>query len=235
MKRVIALFLLAPALACAQLHIISGSQFTITSESSGFGFNFNGNGFSGRVDFGFVIGAGNPLQFPIPPDGFIFGEDSAPGPEGDVFAISLSVNGVPWAYTDGSTNPDNGSASAQVSACCFPNYPGTFSRPFSFEAAYLGAPASEFFPSLCFGSSPSPCQELAITGSGTGIFTVVRSDAFPGEVQISNATFSFGAPEPATGSLLLLGFAGLAVCACRRSFTRHCARPHEARSSKRRH
>jgi hypothetical protein len=86
---------------------------------------------------------------------------------------------------------------------------GVYKAPFSIFA-HLG-------PDSCIGIT---CPNgVTVTGTGLATMNIVPMGfSFPNLFQVAGTTVVFGAPEPSTSSLLLLGFAGLAVLSCRRRF-----------------
>jgi hypothetical protein len=228
MKRLITLLLFAPALACAQFpfagqfQITSGSPMTITPFDSQAGFSsFNAVGSTGSVASGgatffFFSGLINPLvnaPFTGPIDFNLFAQSPQLGME-------ISVNGVDWS--DGATSAVGADDSAQLSInTTIPPRPGIYSVPFGFGATFVGAPASEFRgpPECQFGECGCDvvsCQTVDFSGQGIAVFDVTPFPNVPGAVQVTQATFTFNAPEPSAFWLLLLGLAGLATVGGRR-------------------
>ena len=135
------------------------------------------------------------------------------GTAGALRSMSLTVGGVPWAIPPG---PDGGSAFVFVeSQPSSPiTGPGPYSAPFVFGAAFFGEPIGEGN-----GNCPmiSGCPLWVLAGHGTMELNVVPyPSGSPDTFEPVSATFTFNAPEPSSTSLLLIGFAGLAVLSRRR-------------------
>jgi hypothetical protein len=225
MKRLLTLL----ALSIAGLPLASAQEtFTATSGSmvvhSGAAtanFSVAGTDFSmsGMTNFGGP--GGNPFDFPVGnyPFQFHIADDTS---DGGLGFSSLSVRGVPWSVEfaggggflliDGSAGP-------------FPA-PGTYSGKFTFSTTVVAAPASVVSGNPGAECAPPPegivCTELLFSGGGNLTLDVVpyHIPLTPPALEIAEATFIFkpsaSAPEPSTASLLLIGFAGLAVIGGRR-------------------
>jgi len=216
MKRLIsllALLLLWPAFASAnnELFITSGSMTLVPDEAD---FLASGAGFStsGTISF---LGAG-----PIGPGNFydpqhsavVFVSGDEPGGE---LGMALTVGGVPWDIPLGAP-----SGFAHVMSTAGPisiTHAGTYSAQFVFNGIFDGLPAALIGPdpSMASCSPPTPCTDWQLQGHGTMVLDVLPNPQVPNTFYADRATFSF-APEPSTTSLLLLGFAGLAVMGRRR-------------------
>ena len=211
MKRLIALIFLAPVLASAannDLLITSGSM-TLTPDEAN--FTAFGQGFTtaGHFDWSSFPPAPIGSEFPIAfGDSFqvLFGANT----DGALRSMSLTVGGVPWSIPPG---PDGGSAIVLVEAqpTAAITGPGAYSAPFEFAAGFFGAPASSIGGS---GNCPTTtgCTLWDINGHGTMVLNVVPyPSGSPNTFEPVSASFIFNAPEPSAMSLLLIGFAGLAV------------------------
>jgi len=220
MKRLITMLLFAPVLACAQTQflITSGSPMTITPLGSQIGFSsfnafnpFSVVGSAGSVASGSATLFANPLNN-APFTGSIDFNVFVQSPN---VSMGITVDGVDWYDGAGSAVGANDSAQLLINHT-IPARPGIYSVPFEFVATYFGAPASEFVgPPECqfngCGCDVASCQSLDFSGGGLAVFDVTAFPNVPGAVQITQATFTFGAPEPSTFWLLLLGIAGFAV------------------------
>jgi|SRR5215813_5855817 len=218
MKPIITLLLLAPGLACAQptqnFSITSGSPIVLQAQADGVpSFTIAGSGFSGQVSMSFITG--NPLfENPFPPGGLCCPLISGNTTEFSL-DMGLTINGAPW--TDAPTDPNGGGANAFLmwSPTAPINRAGAYSGQFSFFASYHGAPLAEYTdngPLQC----TNICRTLDFNGFGTGTIDVTPYPNVLGALLVTQATFTFKAPEPPTIALLLLGFAGVAVLGRRR-------------------
>jgi hypothetical protein len=141
------------------------------------------------------------------PLGSSFGVLGADDDENNL-SISVTVGGVPWQppISEGNETAILQSRVGPITGA------GTYSAPFEFEATFTGVPASLPQPQFC----NDQCTTWFIGGVGTMVTDVVPLPGFPNNFYIDKATLTFGAPEPSTASLLLLGFAGLAILGWRR-------------------
>jgi hypothetical protein len=211
MKRLIALLLFAPVLASATGNdpftgeITSGSMtFGGTSALGGASFSGSGQDF---IANGTMIWSGENAPGPIGASNIIpFGSvaEFKFGTGGGDTGMSLSVDGVGGCSTDsavaGAAASFDGFTAAPIT------HAGTYSGPLTFDAHLF--PNSTPFPPAC---------ALGISGDGTMLLQVAKypNPAINAFYPVS-ATVTFGAPEPSTGSLLLIGFAGVAVLGRRR-------------------
>jgi len=123
--------------------------------------------------------------------------------------MSFTLGGVPWTApgADTEAGPGNFVAAADVSTISI-THPGIYHGLGSFEGHFVGVPASvETCPT-------EGCTGWAFFSRGTVLVDVI--DAGDAGLVVDRATWTFKAPEPSTASLLLIGFAGLALLACRR-------------------
>jgi hypothetical protein len=174
-----------------------------------FPFNFAGNGFSAS---GELTQWGN-LQSPFTVTFLGYGSSYDASIYGStdnlITQFELTVNGVPWGI------PAGGDAQVFFSAVLPVDGTLMIERPCSFEGSFTGAP-EPFAPGL--GCDVLKCETLNFRGGG-----IVTYDMWPflggppNSFTVVQETFQFGVvPEPSTASLLLVGFAGLAVMGRRR-------------------
>ncbi len=203
--------LLLPALAGADqacppmetcFNVTGGSMVVNVAQGT---FDIAGNGFSATAHFGpgemvpsmissFVSLPQGPHQVGA---AFFSQED---------LVTNLTIDGVAW------TIGGDGWSDAHVYQMVDITGPGTYAGDFSFVMRYNGWPTTNVE-----GTCPTACQLLRFSGQGTYKLDVVYGSAFgaqPGSLQ-GYDQLTFNAPEPSTASLLLIGFAGLAVL-CRR-------------------
>jgi hypothetical protein len=89
------------------------------------------------------------------------------------------------------------------------NGPLEVSRRFTFEGSFKGAP-EPFAPGL--SCDVLNCKTLNFGGGGIVTFGLFPYGGGGPFMVLAQETFNFGVvPEPSTASLLLLGFAGLAI------------------------
>jgi hypothetical protein len=225
MKQLITLSILllaGPSLASAQetqtFYATTGSM--IDPSGAGASYTVSGAGFSTS---GVINYMGSPLN-PVGPDspftpgklGNIIFEGDTENPNLDMF--KFTVNGVPWTYP---FNTGGGDGEALVlfqtnSNALVVSGPGTYFSTFTFSGGLLGAPESVVSANPALGCDQIQCTSFVINGGGTAMLDVVPSPASPGSLEVSKVILTFKAPEPSTTSLLLLGFAGLAVLGRRR-------------------
>ena len=216
--RLLVLLVVGPSLASAQtFDVTSGSMVLQSGHESTMPYTAASPDFS----FSGVIfpcsGLCNPIDLPFSPGnnpGFtLIGDTSTP----TLTDVTLSVAGAPWALPS-NINMDGGSASAVFVVNSFVlKRPGTDFSTFDFSGRFFGVPLSELssHPGAdCGHSSPITCTTLLFKGSGSVEFNVVPAPE--GALQISQATFTFKAPEPPTMALLLLGLAGVGFMPRRR-------------------
>ena len=211
MKRLITSILLAPVLATAASNdvFITRGSMTLTPDEAH--FTASGQGFStaGHFDWSSFPPPPIGIEYPIAfGDSFevLFGANS----DGALRGMSLIVAGVPWGIPPG---PEGGSAIVLVEAqpTAAITGQGTYSVPFVFDAAFFGAPAA-----LIGGNGNCPmvtgCTLWELEGQGTMVLDVEPyPSGSPNTFEPVSATFTFNTPEPSTTSLLVIGFAGLAV------------------------
>ena len=226
MKRSITLLVLAPALAsasgetclwkaCVDLGFVTSGSLSLGDVGvmwvdSGSGFSTEGNW--AFPDHSSPIGFHNPF-FPnavppvIPPIG-----DSSANP---TFNLLVTFGGVTYgSLPPGSPGSDSGAGITFSTPV--PSAPGTYPATFALNAVLIGLPEALLNaenPPSCYGAGGQPlCTLFEYQGTGRGVFSAVPSSMCPGTTcfYVGGATFTF-VPEPSTTSLLLLGFAGLAV------------------------
>ena len=211
MKYLITMLFLLPALAhavgdcppwviaptCTDLSITSGSM-------GGGGFVASGPGFTtmGSGAFSEAIGGTNLIH--LGDSYFVNANDATSA----TLITSLTVDGT--RFYPGSPAFAGGAIVSTIATVGPITGAGLYSTGFGFSESFLGSPVQG---APCFDG----CNGFQISGSGTAVFDVVAQPFIPNTFYISKLTYTFTAPEPATASLLLLGFAGLAVFgSCRR-------------------
>ena len=213
MKSLIALILLAPAFAsaaCLPMQVCVATRGTAVVNDLEVPFNFAGKGFSAS---GELTDFGNP-ESPFTLTFLELGAtyDASIGgliPGGPLVQFDLTVNGVPWGIPAGGEASVSFLTVLHVSGA-FP----TISSPFTFSGSFTGAP-EPFAPGL--GFDVLNCETLNFSGGGIVTFDMGLSLEHPGAFTLEQETFKFGVvPEPATASLLLIAFVGLAVMDRRR-------------------
>jgi hypothetical protein len=245
MKRLVALILLAPVVASAQapcipseivrcgtLGSIFAGSLTLTDGASATGNgsaswdafgglrpdapSYENTGSSpvrGAPAFGLSgIGLASPIPYGSFAD-FGFYEHETSGLVMGLCIEELTENCVPWRL------PFNVAAAATVIAN-FENFntpithAGTYTGDFSLVWSFTGQPATA--PRVC--SALTPCTEWQSLGAGVGSFYVSDFPDRPNTFYITGGFFRFQSvlPEPSAASLLLLGFAGLAILGWRR-------------------
>jgi hypothetical protein len=189
-------------------------------EVGGYAWAGSGSGFStvGGVVYGGTIlpsllGLGPAASFPSGTTNFSGGVNNV-NFEDALNLSSFTVGGVAFAF-----GVDGGFAQAGFSVPGPITHGGLYPATFGFNETLIGKLPAEFEQDpICSGSSP--CTTFHLGGFATGVVNVLPSGEFdncPGCFYIEKGTFTF-VPEPSTVSLLLLGFAGLAVVGrCRRS------------------
>jgi hypothetical protein len=218
MKRPITLSILllaGPTLATAQ------DQFMATSGSMvveyldiASPFTVAGPGFSasGSVEFPDIPGFEDPRS-PGSNPFTIYADTENPNLD-----ISLSVHGAPWALPPPGMDDVPGEAIEQFTVNNLVlTGPGTYFTTFDYGGSFIGVPLNVLSAQPGANCLQLNCSFLTFSGGGTVTLDVVPYPNFPaGTLEISKATFTFeSVPEPSTASLLLLGFAGLAVLGCR--------------------
>jgi PEP-CTERM motif len=206
------LLLLWPAFASAacsptQVCVATSGTADVSFE---FPFNFAGKGFSASGELTEYGNLGNSpftvafLQIGSTYDASIAGITGG----GLLTQFELTVNGVPWGI------PAGGDASVFFSAVLPVTGSSGVTQPFSFEGSFTGAP-EPFAPGL--GCDVLNCKTLNFAGGGIVFFGLTPHEGGPPSMELAQETFNFGVvPEPSTASLLLLGFAGLAILGWRR-------------------
>lgn len=211
-KRLVALLLVAPALASAntELFVTTGSM-TLTPVDDFSTFAAAGNGFSASGTFDWIDPVTNPIgpmsgNSPFPPGPYrLTFLDTLD----ETLSMVLTVNGVPWEapVPPGGGGPPAGEGSASAGFTTSEieiTHPGTYSTSFLFSGTLLGLPVASI--NQGFNCSSMPCRGWDIFGGGMVTLDAVPDLSIPGSLDISQATFTFKAPEPATTSLLLIGF-----------------------------
>lgn len=223
MGRLVALFLLTPALAVASGNlgtITSGVMPPIDANSVSLPFSVAGEDFTAGENFtasGALtwpinegpVGLGNPMNL-LYPFVMTWNQNSDNG-----LTIEFAVNGIPWGIPPGPQAQGGGFASAGFHAeAPKGTMPGAL--PFAFDATFIGMPLTSIQPGVnCLNT---PCTRWDIHGGGTVVLDWVDYPNAPdGTFMINRATFTFGVPEPSTESLLLVAFAWLAVIGRRRA------------------
>lgn len=212
MKRLIALLILllaVPSLASAQFLVTTGSGSV--NPDGGF-VTFAGVAFSGSAGADNCTPCGN--FFLSPGDDFSFRISNDIADTAHVDAVAGSPPLVVPNGASGLVQIDGGSSGPITG-------PGTYHGSFDFDASVTMAPLSAVLanPTLgCDTSPPLPCTLVDFSGSGTVTLDVVPA-GFDGLLEIENekAILTFRTPEPSTATLLLLGFAGLALLGRRKS------------------
>lgn len=215
MKQLITLSILllaGPSLVSAQvstetLDVTSGSMILLPTDPSTT-FTAAGSGFLYSGEITLETPVIPPGSFGVGPPGAQF-SFQANTTDGTLSNLSLTLHGVSWEV------PSDGSGGAEVIFGTSPvvfSGPGTFYGSFTFSGPFAGLSEG----TSCF---QVPCSVFQFQGGGTVTYDVVpfQNPMFPGALTISQATFTFKAPEPSTASLLLLGFAGLGILGLRRS------------------
>ena len=200
MKRLIAIILLAPALAsagnldCPPFTVCYG---TLTIDDNGEGslggayWRALGPGYVTTGRSGAVGGVGQGSPYSSGTNGAIQMDDHSDG------TLILSAYGI---------DAPPGVATAFMDA--------ESGEPITHAGAYLG---SFDLTSSISGCNSSGCTKAGFGGSGTGVIYVANVPDQPDIFYITGGKFTFmRAPEPSTASLLLIGFAGLALLARRR-------------------
>jgi len=222
MKRLIALILLllAPVAASAQLcgpyqcqyaPTFTSGTVTFTSEAvwnfstpSFYQTTFTTTGFSVDVSDPTGLGIGHGIGHPIPSGGgFHYSLANSEHFPSDNLSMTLAIDNVllPAAGADvllEINGPTGGITHA-----------GTYTALFDFEAIYF----------RCFFCSGGAWFLEGPRGEASGVIDVVPYPGVPNTFYVDQATFTLhtnDVPEPSTASLLLIGFAGLALLARRR-------------------
>lgn len=208
----LAVLLAGAPLASAQQMFNATTGSMIDPSGLGASYAVSGPGFStsGVIDYSGV--PSNPLDFPFTPGrlGELIFEGDTENPNLDMF--SLTVHGVPWSYPMGTGTDGEALASFQTnSSNLLVAAPGTYVSTFTFFGSLVGAPASVVSANPTLGCAQIGCTFISMEGGGTVTFDVVAAPNIAGSLEISKATLTFNAPEPSTGSLLLIALAGLAV------------------------
>jgi hypothetical protein len=221
MKRLIALILIAPSLASAQGLICHpfpgqrcGPQLTITSgtltltENGGLpgvaDWGASGSGFTTAGGSGSISKMGS--SYPIPYSVGTWSSYSLDNAD-TTLSMGLDVHGVSYFY-----DPESQTFAGAVFQFEAPGpitHLGTYTALFSFESNLNGQPSNSF-TNICTDPS-NPCTNWPVNGSGTGVIYVSDDPSVADYFDVTGGTFTFRAPEPSTASLLLLGFAGIAV------------------------
>ncbi len=185
------------------LNVTSGSMVATDQDFSGVPYAFAGSGFSASGMFatdGFTtLGPANPL---LPGPAFL---SLQAGTGTADLIMSLTVHGVLLVL------PIGAPAGAGFSTDFVLTGPGTYTSPFTFTGSFLGAPQSVLSSNPTAGCDVIACTQFSFTGGGIVKIDVVPDPNAQGFFDISQASFTFKAPEPPTMALLLLGFAGLAA------------------------
>jgi len=220
LRSLTALLLLAPALATAgvptcpagkacRLFVTSG---TMTFDPGGGSFTVSGTGWTSSGHFPGPFDqftSANPI---LGGSWSFFWEDVSEGPPGEL-TMAFTLGGVPWTAPGADTleGPGGYGAALDVDPRSLTNitHPGIYRGFGSLEGFFVGVPASAGTcpPVGCtgwvFDTRGTVLVDVMETGDGSSLF-------------VDQATWTFKAPEPSTASLLLLGFAGLALLARRR-------------------
>ena len=231
MKRLIALFLLWPALASAGFQCQPPGCFLLTSGSliapvndvgaGSFSFADHDSSISGRTCFGMCLGGPG-----VGPFAGLLEPGSFPNLSFEVgsfgsLVMSGIAGGVSWDPQPPGPpppfEPGNAELVIQASGSRPITAAGTFSATFTLGASIIGQPSTAPPAPLGCGGLP-PCQFVSWAGAGRVTYTVVpftNENVPPGSAfQVTKVTYTL--LEPSTAALLLLGFAGVAVLGWRR-------------------
>lgn len=219
MTRAIALLvplLVGAPLASAQQTFVATSG-TMVDPGNGFGpsYSIAGPGFS--TSGSIVYQGDDPASFPFMPGNVgglnFYGDTENP----NLANFSFTVQGVAWAPPNGTPSDGNELVDFRLAQNLPVSGPGTYFGTFTFQGSLLGAPESIVSANPTLGCGQIACSLISITGGGTAMLDVVSAPNSPGSLEFSEVLFTIkGAPEPSTGSLLLIAFAGLAVVGRRR-------------------
>jgi hypothetical protein len=172
-------------------------------------FHFAGKGFSASgvlSDFG---NQESPFTVSWLEQGSTYGAGISGATDNFLIQFALTVNGVPWGI------PTGGSASVEFDAFLPVDESFEVTQPFTFEGSFTGAPEPFAAGLSC---DVLNCETLNFRGEGIVTFDLSPSFEHPEAWNLETETFNIrGVPEPPTASLLLLGFAGLAVLGWRRN------------------
>jgi len=201
------LLLWGPSLASAQFTATSG---TVVDNSDQVPYAIAGPGFSTSGVMAFSEAPPiNLLNSPMVPATYSFIlEADTENP--NLSVSSMIVHGVPWALPSASGIPNPGTALVEFTTGNFIiTGSGTYTGTFTFNGAFFGVPLSVLSAKPGADCVQLVCTELFFGGGGTVRLDVGPALNLPGSFEISQATFTFQAPEPSTTVLFLAGLAAL--------------------------